>query len=201
MSQVQFSEEINDILCELFNTGIGHAANAMSELLQQEILLSIPQLHTLMFNELKLELSSLFSDKYVVVLQEFSGELKGTGLVTFPVNKGKTLVNLLMDDINYEGVFDVLELEAISEVGNLIINAVAGIISDMSGIETHYELPKVFITSNILDCFKDKNPTSVFLIGRIQFSVKDQNIQGQIFFIYEYNNIELIVKRIEEKNK
>jgi len=191
---MEITAEIRDIITELMNTGVGRAAAALSELLHTEIILSVPFLEILTAEELTFSLLSDEHKEYVNIRQNFCGGLEGKGIVSFPVTKGKTLINILLDDAGDSGEnFNVLELEAISEVGNLIINAIGSTIADMIGEEIHCRLPMVSVSRNMINMAEEK-PGSVYIVGQTDFSVKENRIEGKILFVFSYKNIETLVK-------
>ena len=112
-------------------------------------------------------------------------------------SNGKTLVNNLLekeegDEESENFNFSVTELEAICEVGNNIINAVQGTISDMVPAESNYHLPEVGISPYIVPREKMKR-NEIYLFGEVLFKVKGIDIEGMILLIYAYKNIELIM--------
>lgn len=188
------TEEMKDVLTELMNTGVGRAAAALSELLHTEIFLSVPFLEILNPEEMRSSLLSDIENEFVNIKQDFCGGLAGKGIVSFPVSKGKTLINILLDSFNEaEENLNVLELEAISEVGNLVINAIGSTIADMIGQEIECRLPSVSIANHMIDMDEEK-PGSVYVVGQTDFAVKDRLIEGKILFVFSYENIESLVE-------
>ncbi|NRA85529.1 MAG: chemotaxis protein CheC, partial [Gammaproteobacteria bacterium] len=51
MSDQIISEDYRDTLSELFNIGMGKAANSLSEMLSDEIILTVPQLECMSYEE------------------------------------------------------------------------------------------------------------------------------------------------------
>jgi len=193
---MNFSEEIKDLFAELFNTGLGRAAVALNEMLRFEISLTLPVLSILSHNEFSDYIRSKASRKYVSVRQNFEGELTGTGIVTFPVISGKTLVNLLLEEDSDEGEhFNVIELDAITEVANIIINAVQNVISDMAEMEIHCLLP-VPVIGNDFFSIEGLNQKNVYIVGETHFAAQEINVQGTVIMIYSYDNIEKMVQRL-----
>lgn len=189
-------DETREILTELINTGVGRAAKTLNELLQYEIELNLPQIKILNLKDMQQELISRERGKFVNVIQEFDGDMEGAGILSFPVVNGKTLVNTLLEkeegDEEADCDFSVTEMEAICEVGNNIINAVQGTISDMVPAESNYHLPETFISPYIVPREKMKK-NEIYLFGEVLFKVKGIDIEGVILLIYAYKNIELIM--------
>ncbi|MBF0225948.1 MAG: hypothetical protein HQK76_10875 [Desulfobacterales bacterium] len=198
---IEITDDIKDIILELFNTGIGRSAVSLSELLGEEIILSVPTIEILIKE--KDSLKPFFESKlaglneFVAVTQNFSGGLEGEGFLLFPILSGKTLVNTIMNqDENGDKSFDVLELEAISEVGNLVLNSVGCAISDMIEVEICSELPNVRIIKDLIELFNEqKEEDWLYIMGEALFSVKEKNIAGKIAFSFCYQYIEKIIQK------
>jgi len=194
---IKITEHGRDIITELINTGIGRAASALSELLNTEIYLNVLSLKILNSQDLIQYLEQMISQEFVVITQAFSGGLNGEGIVSFPVTKGKTLINILLEESeNPDESFNVLELEAISEVGNLVINAIGSTIADMVGTELSFKLPSISISQQIIK-FNEDVSDNLYIIGETNFSVKEKDIEGKIIFAFSYENIEMIVSKFE----
>lgn len=138
------SADIQDLFSEIIHTGMEHAAAALNRLLRHEIRFTLPAIR--IFNEygtFRDYLESRPSDKTIIVSETFSGELEGTGVLMFPVSGGKTLVNLLIPGTDPAEIekFNVLELDAIAELGNLIINAVQSSLGDITGLGMSSSVP------------------------------------------------------------
>ncbi|QTA77957.1 Chemotaxis protein, CheC-like [Desulfonema limicola] len=194
---VKITENGKDIITELINTGIGRAASALSELLNSEICLNVLSLKILNSQELIQYLEQMVSQEFVIITQKFSGGLNGEGIVSFPVTKGKTLINILLEESeNPDESFNVLELEAISEVGNLVINAIGSTIADMVETELAFQLPNISISQKIIT-FNEDVSDKLYIIGETNFSVKEKEVEGKIILAFSYENLEMIVNKFE----
>lgn len=112
-----------DALKEFFNMGIGMAANALGQMVDREILLSLPRFKMVRFEDATRLLAAHGEEKMVAVRQNFRGKLTGTALLVFPRTKGLELVaTLLKEKIPLE-VLTELEQETLLDMGNVILNA------------------------------------------------------------------------------
>jgi len=189
-------DEKKDVLQEMINLGIGKAAVSFSDMLQKEIVLSVPTLLFFTLNELESYFKLLQKTEYVNVVQPFSGGMTGRGIVSFPLIGGKTIISTLM---NYpdsrEPDFGNMERELIAEVGNVIINAVGSSICNMAQVETFYELPKVEFSNQIIE-IKQESSENIYCVGEGEFSVKGVEIEGKILFIITYSEVEDIINKL-----
>ncbi|MBF0397462.1 MAG: hypothetical protein HQK78_11860 [Desulfobacterales bacterium] len=194
--KIEITDEIKDMFAELINTGVGHAAASLNQLLNYEIGLTVPSI-IILENVIELieYMKSKHSDKNIFVTQLFKGKLSGKGIVMFPVIGGKTLVNLLIDkgDSSEPETFNVIESDAMLEVGNMILNAVQSTISDMSGIEIICGLPQIVL--NGVDTLIKEEKENYYIVCEMIFSVKETKIHGMIFLIYTYQNLEILIDK------
>lgn len=138
------SELEEDALKEFFNLGLGMAADSLSQMVDNEILLSLPKLKVVHYEEAARMLEANGEKKLVAVRQNFTGELTGTALLIFPGVKGLELVRtLLKENIPLE-VLTELEQETLLDVGNVILNAFLESFTQMMSVEFEFE-PAEFI--------------------------------------------------------
>lgn len=120
---LRLSEMEEDALKEFFNMGLGMAANSLSQMVHNEVLLSLPRLKVVSCEEASEMLDENQGDELVAVRQNFKGELTGTALLIFPGSESLELVRTLLSDDTPLEVLVELEQETLQDVGNLILNA------------------------------------------------------------------------------
>jgi len=193
---MEILDEKKDVLQEMINTGIGKAAVSFSDMLHKEIKLSVPTLLFYSLNELDAYLGKMRNNEYVNVIQCFSGEMTGRGIVSFPLIGGKTIISTLMEyPDSCEPDFGGMERELIAEVGNVIISAVGSSICNMAEIETFYQMPEIEFSSRIITT-DSESADNIYCVGEGEFAVEGINIEGKILFIITYSEIEVIINKL-----
>lgn len=193
------TEEIREVFAELINTGVGHAAASLNQLIGREIRLTLPAIHLFSGH---LEFRKYMMEKpfgnTVAISQTCSGDLNGTGVLVFPVSGGKTLVNMLIaeNDPTEMEQFNVIELDAIAEVGNLILNAVQSTICDMTDLEVKCSLPQILFQESGILLHEEDEDNTWYIICEMIFSVAETDIEGMVYLVYTYPDIEMIMERI-----
>jgi len=98
-----------------------------------------------------------------------------------------------------------MEREAMSEIGNIVLNACVGTLANMFQKELQGSLPVVRVGSSeeILNPEKDKNDPLVMML-RIDFALERQQIQGYLAFILDMSalcdlreQVRLYISRLE----
>ncbi|MBF0422541.1 MAG: hypothetical protein HQL73_06070 [Magnetococcales bacterium] len=135
----RLSELEEDALKEFFNMGLGMAADSLSQMVRNEVLLTLPKLKVVPYEEAARMLVENQEEKLVAVRQNFRGELAGTALLIFPGTESLELVRtLLNEDIPLEVVTE-LEQETLLDVGNVILNAFLESFTQMMHVEFEFE--------------------------------------------------------------
>lgn len=133
-----------DALCELANVGLSRAATQLSELLNDRIDITVPEVQLVEIRQVAHALRLDAQTSVVAVLQKLSGDLEGTAMLMFPSDDSRSLVHSLVGP-DMEGVGEVdlrtIEYEAMAEIGNIIIASAMAGIADMLGGEVCLSLP------------------------------------------------------------
>ncbi len=84
-----------DALREVANIGAGHAATALSQMTNQRIMISVPQINIAPLEEVP-ELLGHPQDVVAAVLMHMMGDLTGRTLLMFPEAVGRRLCDILL---------------------------------------------------------------------------------------------------------
>ncbi|MBF0438233.1 MAG: hypothetical protein HQL93_03835 [Magnetococcales bacterium] len=133
------TEMEEDALKEFFNMGLGMAAASLSQMVNNEVLLSLPQLKVVPYEEATKMLVANEEEKLVAIRQNFTGELTGTALLIFPGAESLELVRTLLNEQIPLEVLMELEQETLQDVGNVVLNAFLESFTQMMSIEFEFE--------------------------------------------------------------
>ncbi len=132
-----------DAALELMNVSVGRACASLSAMTGCTVNLSIPELAFNFFDTEYLTDLSVCS----AVSQRFHGDMNGVTLLFFPGDMAESLVEGFIgaqlnvsDDIDREE----LELDALLEIGNIILNACIGSMVNQLDCNLITEMPKYF---------------------------------------------------------
>lgn len=198
---IKLGELQQDMLTELFNLGMGNAAAALSEMVAEEVLLSVPEVTFMEKTELAKMLTADSGGQISGVAQDFHGMLLGKALLTFPSQKSLELVRLLLrDTVPIENLTE-FEEEALLEVGNIIINAGLSSLADIFEDEITSDLPifKNGSCNEVIDSTdnKDDKQTTVLYL-QVNFTIELQDIKGYVIFLLNVESIENLTKSIDK---
>lgn len=177
-----------DALSEVFNIGVGKAAAAMSGLVGDEVLLSVPHVSLLTVSEAAQELNAA-NPRLYAVRQPFDGVFKGDALLIFPSDKSLEIVRIVAGQSVPEDELSGLERDAMAEVGNVMLNACIASLSDLLQHDFDVGAPDVDIgDGRAILRTRIQNHLVVFL--HIRFELKTSAIEGFVVFVLNTTSLE-----------
>ncbi len=204
---VQLTEIQSDTLTEVINIGVGKAAALFNDLIDSHVDLEIPKIHFYRLAELQEILKGYSKDLLTAVTQPFYGEFGGTSAMIFSSENANKIVELVADDDDEDDADpEIYKTGFLSEIGNIINNALLGSISNVFDCHLKYSLPEYSENSFSEIILKGKNLHNeiegVILFGEVNFCIKSFEIKG-FFLLYfeieaESDLINLVDKSLDE---
>ncbi|NQZ80359.1 MAG: chemotaxis protein CheC [Colwellia sp.] len=195
--EYKLSELEIDALTEIFNIGVGRAADSLNKMVSKTVELTIPIVEILPNNEAKIKLD--FSENFTIsaVTQKFVGDFNGQAFLMFGQESGLNLVRILLGrDIPIEVLSD-LEEDSLVEIGNLILNACFGTVINFLKSTIEIEMPE-FVQGSIDDIFTDANENDWSLYIKVKFSLPNENIEGHISFLMDIKSLVIFQESVRQ---
>lgn len=183
---VQLDEDVRDALTEVFNLGIGQAASVLSELVQDEVLLTVPQIGVLKRSAFIEMATGRWEGRSSIVRQTFDGPFHGDALLIFPERQSLELVRILLAGAAPIEDMSELERDALLEVGNIVLNACIGCIADIFEAEIANSMP-IYLEAEpagVVASIVPGDDWSIIYL-KIDFTVKAHNLCGNIVFVLD----------------
>lgn len=132
-----------DAVAEFFNMGMGQAAVALSDLMGCEVELSIPQTIVVTYQDVPAALGADRDGSICLIRESFSGEFAGDAILIFSEQSGLELLQRLMPSFNGQPPAQMTdeEGEALSEIGNIILNGCLACFANLMSGEIHGASP------------------------------------------------------------
>jgi len=185
-----------DALGELLNIGMGSAAASLSTMVQQEVLLTVPVIRIIHQNDVPKQLDDVPPQKVCGVKQTFRGNFSGDALLLFSEEKSLSLVRAVLGDSIPLEELGEMEEEAITEIGNIILNACLSSLANIFKEHLDSEIPQ-YLNEDIEQLFNVDNDDDCFvLLLRMSFSIAKQDITGYVTFIMDLESIAKIRTQI-----
>src|SRR6476660_7163230 len=123
-----------DALREVANIGAGHAATALSQMINSTIMISVPTINVSRLEEVPPQITAP-EEPVAAVLINMHGDLTGRTLLVFPKPTAARLAELMLRRPPGSSV-DLGEMEqsAIKEAGNILSSAYMNALSDFMGM-------------------------------------------------------------------
>lgn len=191
MSTSRFSDLEKDATQELLNISMGRACAGLSSIIGKEVTLSTPEL----LFEMPLEEALQSEPSYSAVIQSFSGALEGHAALLFPEIVVRRLLSHILQihfqvaDAPQDSLQDI-ELDAILEIGNIILNACIGSITNQLHCSVSSSLPKYYY-GNLATIKKEAaiHETNS-LATRTHLAVKELNISSYLIFVMDRQSLQ-----------
>ncbi|QQE80825.1 chemotaxis protein CheC [Alicyclobacillus sp. SO9] len=141
----EFTDYVADILKEVGNIGAAHAATALSELIQEQVNMTVPSARMVPFREVP-ELLGGEEMLSAGVITQIKGSLSGNLLLVMAAESAVQLVTRLLP-AESKGVqdFTAMDFSALAEVGNILGGSFINAISDLTGFTLHVTVPGVAV--------------------------------------------------------
>ncbi len=123
-----------DALREVANIGAGHAATALSQMINSTIMISVPTINVSRLEEVPPQISAP-EEPVAAVLMHMLGDLTGRTLLVFPKPTAVRLAELMLRrPRGSSNDLGEMEQSAIKEAGNILSSAYMNALSDFMGM-------------------------------------------------------------------
>lgn len=194
------SELQRDALVEIFNIGVGQAASSMSQIVGEAIGLSVPTVEILHGDNRADAISKLaLSPRICAVSQDFTGSISARAFLIFPEGKTREIVRRMLGDSVSTDELSEMEQEALSEIGNIILNSCMSSLSDALQTSFYCSLPTYHLGS--AGDIMSANPTQdedLLMLCHIDFSMPRAQINGYLVFLLTLPSFKVLVGQIDQ---
>ncbi len=210
-----FTPAQKDALQEYMNIFTGHAASLLSQMVNKRIIFSISELKLIHVNQQSAQeresnyrdqrLPLMFQGHIVSSTIRFGRQFSGKAHLVFPVEDSKYLVQLCLpedtdSELNIPGELTDTDYDAIREIGNVILNSIAGGFGNLLEVPLEIELPevKVLASFNPMEEKEDLKSERYILIFFNSFSVQDSDVAGAVVVVLSIDSITMLLKKIDQ---
>lgn len=181
----------HDALVEIFNIGVGHAARAMSEIVNEPVTMSVPSISFLTRAAAAEMLGLRESGRVCGVSQHYQGAFSTEAMLMFPEDKSLDIVRLMVGESVPLKELTEMEQEAMSEIGNIILNCCVGTLANILSQELSGSLPTYHVgtSGEILDAGGHQGDTIVLML-HIDFILETHQIHGYVAFILDLSALQ-----------
>lgn len=192
-----------DALREVANIGAGHAATALSQMIGETIMISVPRINVSRLEDVPPQVAEP-DEPVAAVLMHMFGDLTGRTLLVFPRRAALRLASMLTrrppnaDD----GDFSEMDQSAIKEAGNILSSAYMNALSDFMGMmllpsppSLAVDMSNAVLTTTYLQFGSDKD--YVFCVES-EFLMNDsaEKLRGFFLLLPDAASLQAILKAV-----
>ncbi|HWI58619.1 MAG TPA: chemotaxis protein CheC, partial [Bacillota bacterium] len=185
---------------ELINIGYGRAAAALSELTGKRIVLEVPRVAVHPIDEVGVALGAVLTGEVASVHQVFSGPVSGNALLLLDQEAARVLHSLLVDEETSQGALHAGAREALTEVGNILLNACLGVFGNLLQVQVTFSVPRLHIESvdGVLHSISVRDQELKFaLMVHTRFRLRESDVSGYLVIILGMTSFTRLLEEIE----
>lgn len=194
----KLNELQQDALIEAFNVGIGQAAASLSAIVRETVRLSVLSVQFVQFLEACRQLNSGGEARICAVSQEFTGSFSATGLLIFPERQSLEVVRLMLNEsLSLQELTD-LEQDAMSEIGNILLNACTSAVASLFSSHLTSSLPTYSLGTpeDVLQPHAHAQDDVVMLL-HIDLILEERQLSGIIAFMLNGLALDQLVSQVD----
>lgn len=201
---MELTETQHEALTELINIGYGRAAAALSELTGRRINLDVPRVAIYPVDEISKALHAVLTGDVASVHQVFSGPVSGNALLLLDHKAAVLLNSLLLNMPAHPRGFHAAEREALTEVGNIVLNACLGVFGNLLQVHVTFSVPRLDIDSvdGVLNSISvGSQELKYALMVHTRFNVRDSSVRGYLVIILGITSFTRLIQELDEWGK
>lgn len=134
-----------DALREIGNIGSGHAATALSTLLQRRIDMSVPEVWAIPFEQVSTIVGQLDMPQATIYVK-VEGDAPGKAVFFFPLESAEVVVQALFGSTEVMDIYtNEMAQSALKEVGNILVSSFLIALTQFSGIPLQPSVPALAV--------------------------------------------------------
>lgn len=143
----KFSTVHLDVLKEIGNIGAGHAATALSTLLNKKIDMRVPKVRVVSFDEM-MDMAGGPENIVASVFLRIEGEAPGSMFFVLSIEQASTFIKQMIGDVNFsfeQPPYNELAMSALQELGNILSGSYLSSLSDFTNLDLYPSVPALSI--------------------------------------------------------
>lgn len=189
-----------DALTEIFNVGAGRAAQSLSEIVGDEVRLSVPSVEVLRSGAIDEQVLPRTRGRFATVSQNFDGPFDAEAVLLFTEDRALSIVRDMMGSQMSLDELAEFEREAMCELGNIILNACLSAMADMLEITLNSSLPQYLVSSPdeiSARLASAQGDESYVLVLHIDLVIEKHQTDGHLIFLLSSSSLHALVEHVQ----
>ena len=188
-----------DALAEIFNIGVGQAANSLSQIVGETITPSVPTITILHSNDQADEINMItHKPRIYAVSQDFTGGIDARAFLVFPEGKTQEIVRRMIGESVTADELSEMEQEALSEIGNIILNACMSSLSETLQADFCCSIPACHLGFADEILLANNTQDELLILCHIDFSIPRTKSDGYLAFLLSRTSFNALVKQVDQ---
>jgi chemotaxis protein CheC len=193
------TEEQHDALIEVINIAFGRAAASLSELTGQRVLIRLPKAAICPVHELIEKIAIIVEGEVATVQQIFKGPVSGSAMLVIDYKAALILSSLLMERRVPLERLDASDQEALTEVGNILLNACLASFGNLLKVHITFLVPRLHLKSlsTLLDSLTiDAEELQYALVITTNFQLRESSVGGYLIVALGVTSLERLLQSL-----
>lgn len=140
-----FADLQMDVLKEVGNIGAGHAATALSKLLDKPVDMMVPKVKMVPFEEIAESVGGV-EQVVIAIFLRIEGETPGNMFFILTQESAKRLLSSIVGiEVESEDSYTEMELSALNEIGNILAGSYLSSLADFTNLNMQPTVPSLAI--------------------------------------------------------
>lgn len=170
---------------QLISQGLDRGGQVLNAMLNTSIELKEPALQLVDISHLRRRLQADYPETLAGVRMGYLGMLNGEVELILTTDDATRLADIITDGLYAGDDLDALRSATISEIGNVVINAIIGTISNRLSLNLKFTVPQ-YIEGKLDELLKriESLNSPLVILARTAFLIHELNIQGHILLLF-----------------
>jgi len=190
-----------DALTELINIGFGRAGATLSTMLEQRIILSVPEIDITSIDDLDKLVACYNHSEITTIHQVFSGTVSGNALLILDELSASTLLDLLTNRTGRPRRLNASDREALIEIGNILLNAYVGSFGNILNVNICFAVPNIQIDT-VRGMFETlrigQDGIKYVLVVRTEFRLSAGSVKGHVLIVMGVKSLDALISALED---
>ena len=195
------NEKQSDALAELINIAFARSAASLSELSGYRVVLDPPAIDVRAIEDVPDALAILTNHEIATVHQLFSGPVSGDALLILNYEGAVTLTDLLSARNRHSQRLDESSSEALTEIGNILLNACLGMFGNMLHVHVSFSMPRLHLEAlddllNSITIGSEELRSAI--VVSTAFHIKESSVSGYMVIVLGVSSLDRLIRSIED---
>ena len=194
------TDKQQDALTELINIAFARTAASLAQLSGHRVRLDVPDIQMYAIDELPAAVATLITEEIATVHQIFTGPVSGDALLLLNYQGAVTLTDLLTGSPLPSTWMDASAREALTEIGNILLNACLGMFGNLLKVQVTFSMPRLHM-DNLDQLLRSITIGSeefrYAVVVSTAFHVKESAISGYLIIVLGVSSLDRLIHAVE----